>query len=134
MRHFVCFYSLNMVSIYYNLQKKKPYLLFHRDFDHILNMQKCVTHNFVSTFHGHKMDVRFNLALFIFRCQRLRRFSEKKKYKTGILSMFTFYLFVLHYRWSIFTNLLIKEGALFMFSGRIDLTAKDNDFIWLINI
>ena len=58
----------------------------HREFDHILTMQKYVTHNFVSSFHGQKMDVGFNLALFIFRSQLLRRFSEKEKYKTGILA------------------------------------------------
>ena len=74
-----------MVSIYCNLQKKKPYLLLHREFDHILHMQKYVTHNFVSSFHGQKIDVGFNLALFIFRSQLLRRFSEKEIYKTGVL-------------------------------------------------
>ena len=52
-------------------------------------MQKYVTPNFVSSFHGQKMDVGFNLALFIFRPQLLRRFSEKEKYKTGILAMIT---------------------------------------------
>ena len=84
MRHFVCFYSLTTV-IYYSLQKEKPYLLLHREFDHILNKQKYFTHNFVSTFHGQKMDMGFNLTLFIFCPQLLRCFSEKEKYKTGIL-------------------------------------------------
>ena len=89
MRHFDCFYCLTMVSIYYNLQKEKPYLLLHREFDHVLNMQKYVTHNFVPSFHGQKMDVGFKLALFIFHPQLLRRFSEKEKYKTGILATST---------------------------------------------
>ena len=48
-------------------------------------MQKYVTHNFVSSFHGQKMDAGFNMALFIFHPQR-RRYSEKEKYKTGILA------------------------------------------------
>ena len=50
-------------------------------------MQKYFTHNFVSTFHGQKMDVGFNLALFIFRPQLFMRFSEKEKCKTGILAI-----------------------------------------------
>ena len=78
MRHFVCFYCLTMIIIYYDLQKEKTYVLLHREFDHILNMQKYVTH-FVSTFHGLKIDVGFNLALFIFRHQLLRCFSEREK-------------------------------------------------------
>ena len=56
-------------------------------FDHILNMQKYVMHNFVSSYHGQKMGVGFNLALFIFRPQLLRHFSDKEKYKTGILAI-----------------------------------------------
>ena len=39
MRHFVGFYCLTTVSIYYILQKEKLYLLLHREFDHILNRQ-----------------------------------------------------------------------------------------------
>ena len=89
MRRFVCFYCLTMIIIYYDLQKEKTYVLLHREFEHILNMQKYITH-FVSTFHGLKMDVGFNLALFIFRPQLLRRFSEREKYKTGILARATF--------------------------------------------
>ena len=64
------------------IYKRKSIFLLHREFDHILNMQKYVTHNF----HGQKMDVGFNLALFIFHPQLLRRFSEKEKYKTGNLA------------------------------------------------
>ena len=68
------------------IYKRKAYLLLHREFDHILTMQKYVTHNFVSSFNGQKMDVGFNLPLFIFRPQLFRRFSEKEKYKAGILA------------------------------------------------
>ena len=82
MRHFVGFYCLTTVSIYYILQKEKLYLLLHREFDHILNMQKYIIILFqlFNTFHSHKMDVGFNLVLFIFCPQLLRRFSEKEKY------------------------------------------------------
>ena len=56
------------------IYKRKSIFLLHREFDHILNMQRYVTHNF----HGQKMDVGFNLALFIFHPQLFRRFSEKE--------------------------------------------------------
>ena len=59
-------------------------------------MQKYVMHNFVSSYHGQKMGVGFNLALFIFRPQLLRCFSEKEKYKTGILAIISIDEAVLH--------------------------------------
>ena len=43
-------------------------------------------HNFLSSYHEQKMDVGLNLALYIFRPQLLKRFSEKEKYKIGILA------------------------------------------------
>ena len=52
----------------------------------MLNVQKYATHNFLSiNFHGQRMNVGLNLALFIFLPQLLTRFGEKDKSKTGIL-------------------------------------------------
>ena len=71
------------------IYKRKAVFLLLREFDHILNIQKYVSRNFVSIFYNKKIDIEgFNLALFIFCLQLLRHFSEKKKYKAGILANF----------------------------------------------